>query len=236
MIGLVGAAFFSGVSATPVPPVRPTATVDRLAEPTMPAEPQQADLGAQVYWLSCMPCHGDKGQGLTAEFRQLYPPDHQNCWSSGCHGERPYNHGFTLPRAIPPLIGPGALTAFRTAADLQGYIDSAMPFWDPGSLTDQQSWQVTAFILRTNGMWQGQGDLDTQIASTIRISTAAQVAGTEMETPFGSATPRVTPAGSGSASPHPERGWPIVALPLAFLAVVLVIWILLRRNEAPESD
>jgi mono/diheme cytochrome c family protein len=236
VMALLARAVLSGAPISPPQLIEVTPTVDRLAEPTLPAQPLQADIGSRVYWLSCMPCHGDKGQGLTAEFRGLYPPDHQNCWSSGCHGEHPYNKGFTLPAAIPPLIGPGALAAFQSAADLQGYIASAMPFWDPGSLTDQQSWQVTAFILRTNGMWQGQGDLDTQIASTIRISTAGQVAGTEMETPFGSATPRVTPAGSGSASPHPEGGWPIVALPLAFLAVVLVIWILLRRNEAPESD
>src|SRR5687768_18171720 len=37
-----------------------TPTADRLAEPTLPAAPSQADHGAQVYWLSCMPCHGDQ--------------------------------------------------------------------------------------------------------------------------------------------------------------------------------
>src|SRR5512145_1765717 len=45
-------------------------TPDRLAEPTLPAEPSQADKGAQVYWLACLPCHGDRGQGLTEEFKQ----------------------------------------------------------------------------------------------------------------------------------------------------------------------
>src|SRR5215467_8930723 len=50
-----------------------TPTIDRLAEPTLPAQPSQADYGSQVYWLNCSPCHGDRGQGLTDEFRQQYP-------------------------------------------------------------------------------------------------------------------------------------------------------------------
>jgi hypothetical protein len=49
------------VDATPTP--------NRLAEPTLPAAPSQADHGAQVYWLACLPRHGDNVQGMTDEFR-----------------------------------------------------------------------------------------------------------------------------------------------------------------------
>ena len=46
----------------------PTPTLDRLAPPPTVASPTQADVGAQVYWLNCQPCHGDRSQGLTDEW------------------------------------------------------------------------------------------------------------------------------------------------------------------------
>src|ERR1051325_452370 len=100
---LFAALFFERRPAAPSHPQLTTAvpTPDRLAKPTLPASPSQADYGAQVYWLSCLPCHGDRGQGLTDEFREVYPPEDRNCWNSGCHGKRPYQNGFTLPTAIP---------------------------------------------------------------------------------------------------------------------------------------
>jgi cytochrome c len=125
-------------------------TPDRLAQPTLPVTPSQADLGAQVYWLTCLPCHGDRGQGLTEEFKQAYPKEEQNCWSSGCHGNRPYESGFTLPKVIPPIIGAGTLQRFPNALVLRSYISVTMPWWNPASLTEEESWHVTAFLLREN--------------------------------------------------------------------------------------
>ncbi len=77
----------------------------------------------------CLPCHGDRGQGLTDEFRLLYPPEEQNCWESGCHGLRFYENGWTIPRYVPALIGPGALQKFPNAFVLQAYIkaEHALP-------------------------------------------------------------------------------------------------------------
>ncbi len=145
-------------------------TPDRLAKPTLSVSPSQADYGAQVYWLSCLPCHGDRGQGLTDEFREVYPPEDRNCWNSGCHGKRPYANGFTLPTTIPALIGSGTLQKFPTAANLHGYIFAAMPFWKKGSLTEGESWQVTAFLLRQNGFWQGSTDLDESNAGSVKLA------------------------------------------------------------------
>lgn len=124
---------------------------DRLAEPTLPPDPDQADLGAQAYWLHCMACHGDRGQGLTGEFRRLYPPEHQNCWESGCHGAQPYPDGWTLPARVPELIGPGALANFEDGDYLYTFIRSTMPYHSPASLDQQTYRQVTVFLLRQNG-------------------------------------------------------------------------------------
>lgn len=149
-----------------------TATPNRLAQPTLPASPSQADYGAQVYWLTCLPCHGDKGQGLTDEFRTTYPPEDRYCWERGCHGERPYEQGFTLPQKVPAVIGRGTLAKFSDAAQLNAYIRAAMPFWRPGSLTEEESWRVTAFLLRQNSLWDGV-ELDASNASAVKISGGA---------------------------------------------------------------
>jgi len=149
--------------------ITPTPTIDRLAQPTLPARPSQADEGAQVYWLSCLPCHGDKGQGLTDEFRTTYPLEEQYCWERGCHGEVPYENGFKIPKAIPGVIGDDTLAKFTDAAQLNSYIRAAMPFWKPGSLTQEQAWQVTAFILRENGIWNGMAALNETNANTVKI-------------------------------------------------------------------
>ena len=160
-----GAATISAQSLTPTP--------DRLAEPTVPASPSQADLGAQVYWLSCLPCHGDRGQGLTDEFRAAYPPEDQYCWERGCHGDLPYDNGFTLPKTIPAVVSADALAKFSDAAQLNSYIRAAMPYWKPGSLTDEESWKVTAFVLRSNGLWNGAEELGPQNASQVKIQRGA---------------------------------------------------------------
>jgi cytochrome c len=159
------------VAQTPVMP-----TPDRLAQPTLPASPSQADRGAQVYWLSCLPCHGDRGQGLTEEFKQTYPAEDRNCWNSGCHGKRPYEKGFTLPINIPAIIGPGTLQKFPNASLLRSFIFAAMPYWKPASLTEEESWQVTAFLLRENNLWTTREELTASNADQVLVSAPQAVA------------------------------------------------------------
>ena len=159
----------SSLQAVATPIASPLGTRDRLAQPTLPASPSQADHGAQVYWLSCLPCHGDLGQGLTDEFRDAYPPEDRNCWESGCHGERPYDNGFKLPTSIPAVVGADALQKFSNAAVLQAYIKAAMPFWKPGSLTDDDAWAVTAFLLRENGLREDRAELNASNADRVRV-------------------------------------------------------------------
>lgn len=180
----------------------PTATVDRLAKPTLPPNPVQADRGAQDYWLNCSPCHGDKGQGLTDEFRQQYPTEDQNCWLSGCHGRRPYPNGWTIPTVVPALIGPAALTKFGNGAVLEAYIRAKMPFQKPGSLDKNTYWRLTAFLLRQNGYWSGDGILDESSAERVRIPFARVEASPLAPTlqPEPSIQPTATPPQAGDAS------------------------------------
>src|SRR5574341_1272819 len=157
------------------PQINATPTVDRLAAPPTVASPAQADLGAQVYWLHCQPCHGDQGQGLTDEWRAQYPPEDQNCWNTGCHGKSPYAGGFILPEYVPALIGPQTLARFDTAQSLQAYIAVRMPFQAPTSLTDDEYWQVTAYLLRSNGVKWGSRTLDGTVAAQVHLRPSSPV-------------------------------------------------------------
>ena len=213
---LLAALFFDmGTAGSSHPQAGVSATPDRLAEPTLPASPSQADRGAQVYWLSCLPCHGDVGQGLTEEFRTVYPPEDRNCWDSGCHGKRPYENGFTIPTQIAAIVGPGTLQKFPSAASLRGYIFAAMPFWKPGSLTEEGSWQVTAFLLRANGLWNAREELNASNADQVRVGAGAA-----------SSTP-----GPGSADPYVNTAWPLVA-GSALVLTLLFLFVFIRRQQA----
>lgn len=188
-------------TALSAPEARPaTPTPDRLAKPPLPEQPTQADYGAQEYWFQCLPCHGDRGQGLTDEFRLLYPPEEQNCWESGCHGLRFYENGWTIPRYVPALIGPGALQKFPNALVLQAYIKASMPFQWPGTLDDETAWKLTAFLMRENGWWDGaqpltaenalQAVIPSHLPEATGVVTAASAPQTEARpSPASSSTP-----------------------------------------------
>jgi hypothetical protein len=147
-----------------------TPTIDRLAKPTLPANPDMADRGSQDYWLYCSPCHGDKAQGLTDDFRKQYPIEDQYCWNSGCHGKRPYPNGWTIPRYVPPLVGETAIKRFANGAVLKEYIQTKMPFQIPGQLKEAEYWRLTGFLLKQNGYWNGVGELNEITAASIIIS------------------------------------------------------------------
>ena len=191
-----------------------TPTPDRLAEPTLPAIPSQADHGAQVYWLSCMPCHGDQGQGLTDEFRATYPPEEEYCWESGCHGANPYESGFTLPKKIPGLIGESTLAKFTDAAQLNAYVRATMPFWKPGSLTEEEAWRVTAFILRQNDLWDASTELNASTAANVKIPRGAFL------TPVVTPQPAEVQSGSGAFT------W---ILAVGAIVVILLLMFILKK-------
>jgi hypothetical protein len=153
-LGLLGYGLAAGIRVGPTSMASPTPALpaDRLLEPTLPPNPTTADLGSRVYWLYCMPCHGDRGQGLTVEFREVYPPEDRNCWASKCHGDVPYPGGFTLPTQVPPVIGEGALQNFASVTALSGFIRAAMPRQAPGSLSPELYDQLMAFLVRENGL------------------------------------------------------------------------------------
>jgi mono/diheme cytochrome c family protein len=135
-----------------VRPAVPASTPDRLAAPPLPQHPTQYEWGRYLFWLNCMACHGDRGQGLTDEFRSLWVADHQNCWARGCHAGHLEDQGFPLPRTIPAIISAdGKLPPFATADKLFEYLRTTHPPQHPGYLPDDQYWAISAYLLAENG-------------------------------------------------------------------------------------
>jgi hypothetical protein len=145
-------AWWSGTPGTVSAQTEQIPEHDRLAEPILPESPTQVDIGRRLYYFHCMPCHGDRGQGLTDEWREVWVEDHQNCWGRGCHTGKSEMSAFYVPHSIPAVIGsPRALAAFRTAEELFIFLRATQPPQRPGALADSAYWALTSFLLHENG-------------------------------------------------------------------------------------
>lgn len=158
-------------AATPPPgrPITPPSPSGWIILPKLPATASQANTGAEIWRLVCQDCHGDRGQGLTAEWRAQWDPAHQNCWQTKCHAANHPPEGFVLPRSVPALVGPNALDELDTALALHDYICTLMPWYNPGSLQDQQCWELTAFLVRQNGIKLLDSPLDRASAARLPL-------------------------------------------------------------------
>lgn len=95
----------------------------------------------------------------------------KNC--SACHGISP--HGVQPPqkfKTTPPVAGKGALPHFQgaTAQDVYTYMKSNMPQEKPGSLSSTNYMDITAYLLKINGI-ESPGDkpLTEQTLHTVKI-------------------------------------------------------------------
>jgi quinol-cytochrome oxidoreductase complex cytochrome b subunit/mono/diheme cytochrome c family protein len=148
----------------PMPPFSPL-----LQKPAAPENPLMADNGALMYWSHCMACHGDKGQGLTDEWRKTGFGADMDCWTSQCHASEQAAPKFKFPRQAPPLVGSNTLLRFTTARDLNQHIQKAMPWWDPGALAQKDAWALTAYLLRENGRLPQGTELNIQQAALVPV-------------------------------------------------------------------
>jgi quinol-cytochrome oxidoreductase complex cytochrome b subunit/mono/diheme cytochrome c family protein len=172
------------LQSTPTPAAQPTPTFDeqRLVKPDIPeGNSEQLQKGSIIYWGICMACHGDQGQGLTNEWRDAYGPVDRNCWQRGCHGTDHPPQGFLIPKTlvIPAVAGSGRLTRFENAQELHDFILANMPWWDPGQLTDAETWQVTAYILNLQKVMPKKLELTDTNASAIRTQHAVPQPGND---------------------------------------------------------
>lgn len=137
--------------------------------------PAQRQQGAEVYEQRCSTCHGERGQGLTPEWRATWPEGEQNCWQSKCHAANHPPDGFRLPEYVPPVIGGTSLARFHTAPQLFAYLRARMPYHAPGILSDEDYWALTAFLLDAHRVPSDGQFLNHQAARGILIRPAQAV-------------------------------------------------------------
>jgi mono/diheme cytochrome c family protein len=124
---------------------------DQLSAPILPDDPVQADLGAEPYYQICLACHGNWGQGLTDEWREIGFGEDMNCWQSKCHAPNHPLQGFVFPKEVPPILGKGVLNGITDAQQLYTVIKETMPWWLPDSLSEDEALSLTAYILSARG-------------------------------------------------------------------------------------
>jgi hypothetical protein len=160
--GATGAAETAAPTQRPSEPVHLDSTMfdptDRLGPPPLSDPPTQVELGNYAYYLSCMVCHGDQGQGLEA-WRAVLPEEDRDCWQSRCHAANHPPGGFQFPEYAPPVMGEGTLPRFETGAELYEYIRTQMPWQAPGILSDEEYLQITAFLAQAHGADPGDEPL-----------------------------------------------------------------------------
>lgn len=119
MVSLVAYSFWLAKGATTGDDGMPGRGYPRLVETSESFDPER---GTAVYAAKCALCHGDDGAGVTrADGRTLFPP----LW-----GASSFNWGAGMHK-------------IDTAA---AFIKHNMPLGFPDSLTDQEAWDLAAFM------------------------------------------------------------------------------------------
>ena len=105
-----------------------------------------AAMGAEVYATHCLACHGDGGQ------------DGINDRLAGGHG----SIGAQVPVKTVGSYWPYATTVFD-------YVRRAMPYQSPGSLTADEVYSLTAYLLFINDIVAENERLDARTLPAVRM-------------------------------------------------------------------
>jgi mono/diheme cytochrome c family protein len=117
----------------------------------LPAGSGTAAQGAPIFAASCASCHGAKGEGQ-GSYPQLI---------GGPRGVVDFASDYKIPRTI------GNYWPYATS--LYDYIRRAMPLTAPGSLTADQTYAVTAYLLSKEGIIPETATLDAKSLAAIQM-------------------------------------------------------------------
>jgi mono/diheme cytochrome c family protein len=117
----------------------------------LPAGSGTPEQGAAVFAASCASCHGANGEGI--------PPNPQLI--GGPKGAFNFATDYKIPRTI------GNYWPYATT--LYDYIRRAMPLTAPGSLTPDQTYAVTAYLLNREGIIPSGTALNAQSLPAVQM-------------------------------------------------------------------
>jgi len=118
----------------------------------LPAGSGTAAQGAALYATNCASCHGANGEGKPPAYPQLL---------GGPKGSFDFASDFKIPRTV-GNYWPYATTLFD-------YIRRAMPLAAPGTLTADQTYAVTAYLLNREGIIPDGTSLDAKSLAAIQM-------------------------------------------------------------------
>jgi S-disulfanyl-L-cysteine oxidoreductase SoxD len=111
--------------------------------------------GAAVYALQCASCHGANGEGVQGVGEPLAGPTEAELF--GVAGQGGIGRGKTI----------GSYWPYATT--LFDYVRRAMPFAQPGSLSDEEVYSLTAYLLHLNGIVPADAVMDAQTLPRVRM-------------------------------------------------------------------
>jgi mono/diheme cytochrome c family protein len=125
----------------------------------LPAGSGTVAQGETVYTQQCASCHGARGEGIAPLYPRLI-------------GRDSIAEGFPFgrdPRLVKTIgnYWPYATTVFD-------YVKRAMPFAAPGSLTDDQVYAVTAYLLAKNNVIPMNATIDAKSLAGITMPYAGR--------------------------------------------------------------
>ena len=110
--------------------------------------------GAGIYATQCAACHGVEGQGLHPVYPALIGRD-----------PRGEDFSFSADASVPRTIG----NYWSHATTLYDYIRRAMPLYTPGSMSADQTYAVTAFLLAANRVIPDTAVLDAAALRAVQM-------------------------------------------------------------------
>ncbi|MDA8051769.1 MAG: cytochrome c [Rhodospirillales bacterium] len=114
-----------------------------------------ASVGAKLFAANCATCHGAEGQGIPVPGHGVYP--------------RLVGGIGTLKNNL-PIKTVGSFWPYATG--VFDYIRRAMPFTHPQSLTADQVYALTAFILWKNGIIVEDATMDAHTLPAVKMPNA----------------------------------------------------------------
>ena len=75
------------------------------------------------------------------------------------------------------MLGDDTLTRFDNAQELFNYNSESMPWWNPGYLTREEFWQVTAFMMREHGGMPDEVTLNEGNAFAFKVHPVSPLPG-----------------------------------------------------------
>ena len=153
---------YSGVGKAPTP--EELRAADRGAGPSGKALPPgkgTAKDGARIFMVKCSMCHGQDGQGVTAPVGSF----------SHLRGPR-LGGGTTVPLWPSPGSTPGITTLSYYVAyssQIWNAISVGMPMFKPGSLTPDEVYSLTAYVLSKNGIIKEDAVMDRETLPKVEM-------------------------------------------------------------------